>query len=84
MTKKLPPTGINFMFLFKTKGIFRLFTNDVVPLQDILVYNSINIPTESIYMGIFDAALCSTVKSNSGCLRLRRKSRLLCSAKLSK
>jgi len=47
----LAPTGINSGFLFNTKGVFRLFTKDVVPVQDILVYNSTNVSTESIYKG---------------------------------
>ena len=47
----LAPTGINSGFLFNTKGVFRLFAKDVVPVQDILVYNSTNVSIESIYMG---------------------------------
>ena len=48
--EKLAPTGINSRFLFNTEGVFRLFAKDVVPVQYILVYNSTNVSTESIYM----------------------------------
>jgi len=47
----LAPNGINSGVLFNTKDVFRLFTKDVVPVQDILVYNSTDVSTESIYMG---------------------------------
>jgi hypothetical protein len=59
--EKLAPTGINSRFLFNTRGVFRLFTKDVVPVQDILVYNSTNVSTESIYMG--DLGSCSMFDS---------------------
>jgi hypothetical protein len=52
----------HFMYhKFNTKGIFRLFTKDVFPVQDILVYNSTNVSTESIYMG--DLGFCSMCNS---------------------
>jgi len=47
----LAPTGISSVVLFNKKGVFRLFTKDVVPVQDILVYNSTDVSTEGIYMG---------------------------------
>jgi hypothetical protein len=78
------PTGKNSGFLFNTKGVFRLFTKDVAPVQAIFVYKSTKRLLRASTWGILDPALCSTVKSNSDILRLHRKRRLLFAAKLRK
>ena len=51
--EKLAP-GINSRLLFNTKRVFRLFTMDVPPIQDTLMYNSTNMSTEASTWRIFD------------------------------